>query len=114
LAIVAYMSVISNVNAATKEEIEDTIVKGLAWLATQQKADGSWWFGPSAYPAFDSAVTGLVVLKFVERAIELKLDPFGADYPYAANVIAGFIGFRISNGTTYLVTGPRQIRSKNA
>ncbi len=96
LLILALAISVPCLKAATPEEIEQAIVNGLAWLASQQQGDGSWMY--SSFPAqtVDQAVTGLVVLKFVERAKELGLDPFDTNsasptyYPYAQNVIDGF------------------------
>ena len=76
-------------SAATAEEIEQAIVNGTAYLASQQNADGSW--GTSEKVAH----TGLVLLKLQEQAHELGLDPYDNDslsptyYEYADNVIAG-------------------------
>jgi hypothetical protein len=69
---------------ATPEAIEASIVSGLAWLADQQNGDGSWgsWCDRVAY-------TGLAVLKFETRAIELGLDPLGEEYEYSSQVIDG-------------------------
>jgi len=67
-----------------EEQIEASIVRGLAWLAAQQNPDGSWGWGCDSV-----AYTGLAVLKFETRAIELKLDPLGPEYEYAANVQNG-------------------------
>jgi hypothetical protein len=71
--------------AATEAEIEQAIVDGLAWLASTQEGDGSW---PAYYE--DVATTGLAVLKFEHRAIELGYDsPFDTAYVYHQNVIDG-------------------------
>lgn len=67
-----------------EEQIEEAIVNGLAWLATQQNPDGSWG---SYYDRV--AITGLVLLKFEDRAIDLGLDPLGEEYEYSALVQAG-------------------------
>jgi hypothetical protein len=74
-----------------EEKIEATVVKGLAWLAAQQNEDGSWgyWCDRVAY-------TGLVVLKFETRAIELNLDPMGEEYAYADQVKSG-LAYILSN-----------------
>lgn len=78
------------VAAATPEAIESAIDKGLAWLATQQQADGSWLYDASPYVCTDVATTALIVVKFEERAKELGLDPFDAgEYEYASNVVKG-------------------------
>ncbi len=78
-------------NAATPVNIEAAIVKGLAWLDTQQLGDGHWRFNLGYDDNYvDVATTAMVVLKFEERAKELGLDPFDAtQYEYADNVIKG-------------------------
>ena len=56
--------------AATPQEINDSIDKGLAWLASQQAADGSW-------PQYGNNVghTGLALLKFETHATFMGLSP---------------------------------------
>ncbi len=72
--------------AASPANIEIAVQKGVAWLATQQKPDGSWTV--DGYPVGE---TGLVLSKLVERAHELGQDPFDPDsYSYASNVNAGY------------------------
>ena len=68
---------IPNATAATPAEIESSIIKGLNYLAGQQNPDGSW--GPNEHVAH----TSLAVLKFIERAKELGLDPFSTEYDYS-------------------------------
>lgn len=72
--------------ATLDEDIENAIVLGLAWLDTQQQPDGAW-----GLPGECDRVgqTGLVLLKFETRAIELGLDPLGPAYEYADEVAAG-------------------------
>jgi hypothetical protein len=72
-------------SAATIDEIENSIVLGLTWLADQQAIDGSW----GDYGCDRVAYTALAVLKFETRAIELTLDPMGPDYEYSDQVIDG-------------------------
>jgi hypothetical protein len=72
--------------AATPADIEASIVKGLAWLATQQAGDGSW--GTGTYYA-RVAYTGMAVLKFETRAVELNKDPLDPSYEYYAQVRNG-------------------------
>jgi len=76
---------IPNVRAPT-DEIENSIVAGLAWLALQQNADGSWDPG---YVGSRVAYTGMAVLKFEERAIDLELDPLDPSYEYYDQVRNG-------------------------
>ena len=71
--------------AASAADIATAINNGVAWLAADQEADGSW-------PAYweDVATTGLAVLKLEHRAYELGYDsPFDPDYEYSDNVTAG-------------------------
>lgn len=96
LLIFALTFSVPHTKAASPADIEQAIENGLAWLASQQQADGSWWYTSGANYGLDNGVTGLVLLKFVERAKELGLDPFDTNptnptyYPYAQNVIDGF------------------------
>ncbi len=66
-----------------EDDIEESVVRGLAWLAGQQNPDGS--FGTYEYIGH----TGLAVLKFEDRALDLRLDPLGPAYEYAPVVRAG-------------------------
>jgi len=72
--------------AATPEEIEDSIVAGLEWLAAQQNPDGSW--GPG-YDYMLVGYTGMAVVKFEERAIDLGIDPLNPAYEYYDQVRDG-------------------------
>lgn len=83
LAVAILLLAVMPARAATEEEIEQAIVDGLAWLAAQQNPDGSW--GSSCRVAH----TGMAVLKFESRAIELGLDPMGDDYEYSDQVALG-------------------------
>ena len=78
--------------AATEEEIEESIIKGVEWLAMQQSPDGSW---NNNYEA-PVAQTGFALVKLCDRAYELarrpdsEIDgPFDPDYPYHENVELG-------------------------
>jgi hypothetical protein len=82
-----------------EEQIEDAIVDGLAWLAGQQNADGSWGYGGCDQVAY----TGLAVLKLETRAIEMGLDPMGEEFEYSAQVSSG-LGYIISNSHTVSMT----------
>lgn len=81
-------------SSATKEEIEESIDAGIAWLVTHQNTDGSW----GSY--YQVARTGLAVIKLEDRAFELGYSPFDAEYPYSANVIAG-LDFLFTNAHIY-------------
>jgi len=67
----------SRADAATGEEIEQSIEAGLAWLATQQNTvDGSW--GTSARVSH----TGLAVLAFEINAAAMGMSPLDQGYTY--------------------------------
>lgn len=68
--------------------LKTVIEDGVAWLAVQQKPDGSWGY---SYPV---AETGLAVLKLAEHAVDAKYgfglpSPFDPAYPYHENVERG-------------------------
>jgi hypothetical protein len=66
-----------------EDDIEISVVAGLEWLATQQNADGS-------FADWDmDAHTGLAILKFEDRAIDLGFDPLDPAYEYSDVVQAG-------------------------
>lgn len=75
-----------SLQAATPQEIEESVQDGISWLVTQQQANGSWTAN-----GFPVGETGLVLSKLVERAHELGQDPFDtSSYAYAQNVIDGY------------------------
>lgn len=79
----------------TVEDIEDSIVAGLAWLVPQQNPDGSWGTWDQV------AKTGFAVVKLEDRAFELGYDsPFDSDYQYSGNVTAG-LNYIFSQAGTY-------------
>lgn len=83
-------------SSATKEEIEQSIIDGIAWLAAQQNGDGSW----GNYYSYQIATTGLAVIKLEDRAFELGFDsPFDPEYAYSTEVIAG-LNFLFRNAQT--------------
>jgi len=82
---VLFMFVSSVTIAATEEEIAASIDAGIAWLVTQQQANGSWAQGNPG------GETGLALVKLCERAYELEYEsPFDPAYPDCNSVIAGF------------------------
>jgi hypothetical protein len=76
-----------------EEQIEEAIQKGLDWLVPLMNYDGSWGYGCDRV-----ARTGLVVLKFETRAIELGLDPLSLDYDYSDQVASG-LDYIMANAT---------------
>lgn len=100
----------------TEEEIEEAIDKGLEWLASVMDPGGFWtYFNGVENTCYDIGTTGLVLLKFVERAVELELDPFDNDtgsptyYEYSDNVIAAFdylFGYAAESGDRVYIAPP--------
>jgi len=87
--------------AATEDEIEQSIIDGLTWLAGEQNPDGSW-------PGYDPvARTGLAVLKFIDRAKELGENPFEEPYQYHMQVVDG-LNFIFLNAHAMNISVPPQ------
>ncbi|MHA2231391.1 MAG: PKD domain-containing protein [Candidatus Hodarchaeales archaeon] len=87
------------VQGATPAQIQTAIVNGIAWLAADQEADGSW---PSYYG--DVATTGLAVLKLEHYAYELGYtSPFDPAYPYHQEVEDG-LDYLFGAGRMFLTT----------
>jgi hypothetical protein len=61
IALVGGLFVTAPAQAATQAEIDQSIDDGIAWLVTQQNADGYWG------TEYKVARTGLAVLKLVSR-----------------------------------------------
>ena len=76
MVVLAVSLVAPPVHGATPEQIESAIEDGLAWLATQQNADGSW--GTYAYVSH----TGLALLKFETHATFKGMSPLNPAYTY--------------------------------
>jgi hypothetical protein len=71
----------------TEDQIMESIEDGIAWLATQQNTDGSWGYYYTDRPAY----TGFVLIKLQDYAWELGYEsPFDSEYPYSAEVLAGW------------------------
>jgi len=66
------------------ETILAAIEDGIAWLVTQQNADGSWG------SAYYEATTGFVLIKLQDYAYETGYSPFDPSYEYSTNVIEGW------------------------
>jgi hypothetical protein len=84
-----------------EELIEEAIVEGLRWLDEDapQPGDGSWG---EPWQCDRVARTGLVVLKFATRAIELGQDPLGDEYEYSAQVHSG-LDYILANAHTQAI-----------
>lgn len=69
--------------AVNRDEVEQAIDRGIAWLVERQEEDGSW-------PGWeDVATTAFALVKLEDRAFELGQAPFDSDYAYSENVLAG-------------------------
>jgi hypothetical protein len=85
LLTVLILSSMTTVIAATEEEIEQSIIHGLAWLASDQNIDGSW----GTYE--ETAQTCFALIKLQDRAYELEYEsPFDPEYEYSDEIIAGW------------------------
>ena len=60
-------------SARNRQQIEESVDRGLAWLAARQAVDGSFPTLPQAQPA----VTSLCVLAFLSRGHQPGLGPYG-------------------------------------
>jgi prenyltransferase/squalene oxidase-like repeat protein len=63
--------------------VEDSVDRALAWMATQQAADGSFPTLPAAQPA----VTSLCVLAFLARGHQPGLGPYGTQMERAIDFV---------------------------
>lgn len=86
LGAIATLAAMRPASAATPEEIEASIQRGLAWLASMQRPDGSW----DQWGCERVALTGLAVTKLEDRARELGFeDPTDPNYEYGEAVRMG-------------------------
>ena len=65
--------------------VEESVDRGLGWLASQQAADGSFPTEPAAQPA----VTSLCVLAFLSRGHQPGLGPYGTQIERAIDFVLG-------------------------
>ncbi|MBB6067591.1 prenyltransferase/squalene oxidase repeat-containing protein [Methanococcus maripaludis] len=87
IMVLAPLAFVPSAAAATEDEIEASIDAGIEWLASQQNETGYWGDCGDDLPA----ITGFALVKLVDRARELGVDPFNtSEYEYAENVILGF------------------------
>jgi len=89
--------------AATEEDIADSIELGIGWLVSVQNPNGSW--GPTDFAQFGT--TGLILVKLQDRAFELGYDgPFDPSYPFTGNVTAGLDFLFLSANNVSISTQP--------
>ena len=78
-------------SAGKWREVEDSVDRALAWIASQQAADGSF----PTLPAGQPAVTSLCVLAFLSRGHQPGLGPYGQRINRAIDFV---ISCQMSNG----------------
>ena len=79
----AVAAMCTTASAATDDEIELAINKGIDFLVEQQNDDGSW--GEGETPAY----TGFALIKLEDRSREKGSDPLDPDGPYYDEISAG-------------------------
>jgi len=85
LSIVLATIMIFSIFMVTIPTYAQTIEDGIAWLASQQRPDGSW----GDFADFLVGETGFAVLKFETHAIQHNIDPFDPDYEYSDEIRLG-------------------------
>jgi hypothetical protein len=84
-------------------KMEDSVDRALAWLASQQAADGSF----PTYPAGQPAVTSLCVLAFLSRGHQPGVGPYGErlnraiDFVVSCQMADGLFSFEVP-GPVYI------------
>jgi hypothetical protein len=87
------------------EKVENCVDHGLAWLATQQAADGSFRTQPQGRQG-QPAITGLCVLAFLSRGHQPGFGPYGAQMDRAIDFVIscqkpdGLFSFEAPDDTT--------------
>lgn len=97
------------VHAATEAEKRAAIDSGLAWLGSQQQANGAWNYGDNNY---DTAATGAALLAFLEEGYtagsDVIIDPDGAGPGSAVNykdVVGDGLNWIFSQAQTVQISG---------
>ena len=94
ILLLAFVACLAPVRAADEAEIEQAIVDGLVWLASQQEPTDGWW---GNYSDRRVGITGLAVKKFEHDAM-LKgyPSPLDPSYPYH-DVVQKGLNFLFAN-----------------
>ena len=93
-------SLMSAIPPARWQQVEKSVDRGLAWIATQQAADGSFYTLPSGQPA----ITSLATMAFLSRGHQPGLGPYGERLNRAIDFV---LSCQMSNGLiTLLPPGP--------
>ncbi|MFC2017607.1 clostripain-related cysteine peptidase, partial [Chloroflexota bacterium] len=83
---------------APRATVEEAIDDSIAWLASQQNADGSWG------TKWQVAKTGMAVLKLETHALSDNISPFDPLYEYSDNVSKG-LDYLFANASTTGISG---------
>ena len=65
------------------QQVENSVDRALAWLASQQAADGSFPTAPAGQPA----VTSLAIMAFLSRGHQPGYGPYGAEIERAVDFV---------------------------
>jgi prenyltransferase beta subunit len=85
--------------AAEWHRVENTVDRGLAWLATQQEADGSFASLPQAQPA----ATSLAIMAFLSKGTQPGLGPYGQQLNRAIDFV---VSCQMSDGLFSFMVPP--------
>ena len=93
-------SLVSAISPARWQQVEKSVDRGLAWIASQQSSDGSFNTLPSGQPA----ITSLATMAFLSRGHQPGLGPYGERLNRAVDFV---LSCQRSNGLiTLLPPGP--------
>src|SRR5436190_11196626 len=93
-------SLMAALPAAKWQQVEKSVDRGLAWIASQQAADGSFNTLPSGQPG----ITSLAAMAFLSRGHQPGLGPYGERLNRAIDFV---LSCQMSNGLiTLLPPGP--------
>ena len=93
-------SLMSAIPPVKWQQVEKSVDRGLAWLASQQAADGSFYTLPSGQPA----ITSLATMAFLSRGHQPGLGPYGERLDRAIDFV---LSCQRSSGLfTLLAPGP--------
>lgn len=71
------------------QKCADAAEKGVVWLASMQKPDGSWGTPSADTSPYCSGATGFAVIKLQTYAVEHGISPFDPTFKYNKHVLLG-------------------------